>query len=360
MLAVAALLGSGWLILRPESAPPRREIVTPHVAKRSDSAPSALLIDGRLGPRFAGEIVAQRRGLFPRKFEVSAEPNAPDFVASVVRRGGIGVTTGVRFLSAAWSGAPITAFAASLLETPTVILTLESSGLRRPSDLIDKKIGYRRGSEDDLVVDAMLTQLGLPRSRIGKVDGANSIAALRAGTVDAIISSIDRLPQPSDPDFVRTNRIAPPDFGIHIPGLVYFTSNTVLREHRAEVLCILEALIDGWKFVYADSARSVPLVVGSDPTHLQDGRVRYDLEQQRDLVLPTGGRIGDYDDSRWRTLRDVLIFAMLGDETVPLPQSVDYQLLRDAYRRVRDAASAAATRKAEGVDLLHSTPSVAE
>ncbi|WP_245290512.1 ABC transporter substrate-binding protein [Rhodopseudomonas sp. AAP120] len=359
LLTVMALLGSGWLIVRPESPPPRDGISPHRVVKRADSIPSALLIDGQLGPRFAGEIVAHRRGLLPPHVDVRAEPGAPDFVADVVRRGAIGVTTGAAFLAAAWRGVPVTAFAASLLETPTVILTLESSGLRRPSDLIGKTIGHRRGSEGDIVVDAMLTQLGLPRSRISKIDGADSIAALRTGTVDAIISSVDRLPQPSDADFVRTNRMAPQDFAIHVPGLVYFTSTKLLQEHRAEVLAILEALIDGWRFVYADYARSVPVIVGSDPGRLRAERVRFDLDQQRDLVLPTGGRIGDYDDSRWRTLRDVLIFAKVGDETVPLPQSVDFQLLREAYRRARETASSAAIgRGSDAVGFPESTSSV--
>lgn len=341
--------------MRPESTPLPSEIPSLRSAKRSDSAPSVLLIDGEIGPRFAGEIVALRNGLMPDHFDVRAEPNASDFVATVARRGAIGVTTGSRFLTAAWRGVPVTAFAASLLETPTVILTREASGLRRPSDLIGKTIGYRKGSEGDLIVDALLTQLGLPRSRIDKLNGADSVEDLRSGRVDAIITSIDRLPQPSDPDFIRTNRMAPQDFAIHVPGLVYFTSTQVLQEHRADVQAILEALIDGWKFVYADYARSVPLIVGSDPGRLRDERVRFDLEQQRDLVLPTGGRIGDYDDSRWRTLRDVLIFAKVGEETVPLPQSVDYQLLRDAYRRSREAASATVVAPRESLEQPDST-----
>jgi hypothetical protein len=52
------------------------------------------------------------------------------------------------------------------------------------------------------------------------------------------------------------------------------------------------------------------------------------------------GRIADYDESRWRTLSDILIFAKLGEETVSLAQSVNYQLLRDAYRRLLAAPGA--------------------
>ncbi len=50
----------------------------------------------------------------------------------------------------------MTAFAASLLDTSIVIFTLEGSGLRRPADLVGKRLGYRKGSEGEAVFDAMM------------------------------------------------------------------------------------------------------------------------------------------------------------------------------------------------------------
>jgi hypothetical protein len=92
-------------------------------------------------------------------------------------------------------------------------------------------------------------------------------------------------------------------------------------------------------FAYGDYARSVPLLVSYDPERLSPDRVKFELQQQRRLVVPTGVRIADYDESRWRALRDILIFAKLGEETVPLAQSVNYQYLRDVYRRSPDTAA---------------------
>lgn len=99
---------------------------------------------------------------------------------------------------------------------------------------------------------------------------------------------------------------------------------------------MLEALIRGWRFVYSDEALSVAMLTGFDPGRLEPDRVAFELRQQRSLVLPTGGRIGEYDESRWRTLRDILLFAKRGEETVPLSQVVNYQFLREAYRQTPD------------------------
>jgi ABC-type nitrate/sulfonate/bicarbonate transport system substrate-binding protein len=311
------------------------------VTKRLEGATQlSLLLDGPFGARFAGEMTARKREYFAPNVAVRTDPNNPDFVAAVARQHAIGVTSGHKFLLAAWRGVPVTAFAASFLDTSVAIFTLESSGLRRPADLVGKRVGYRRATEGDVIFDAMIAQLGLPRSQITKVADRDTFDALRAHEVEAIIALVDDQPSPSVTNGdVRLNVIKPQDYGIHVPGLVYFASNDLIRDQPSLVTEVLQGLIRGWHFVYTDYAQSVPVLVGFDPERLDPDRVRFELQQQRDLILPTGGRIADYDESRWRTLRDILLFAKLGEEEVPLAQLVNYQLLRDVYRRPPDLAT---------------------
>nr|WP_249817415.1 ABC transporter substrate-binding protein [Bradyrhizobium sp. 179] len=326
------MVGTVLLVLRPDRTPIRAPIA-------STAAAVKLLLDGPYGARFAGELAASRQGYFSTRIEVSAQPEDSDFVQTIARQHAIGVTSGQKFLLASWRGVPVTAFAASFLDTSVAIFTLEASGLRRPADLVGKRIGYRRASEGDVVFDAMMAQLGLPRSQITKVPGRDSFEALGAGEVDAIITAIDEQPDASSSAFVKLNVIKPQDYGIHVPGLVYFASNGLVHEQPSMIADILHGLIRGWQFTYADYARSVPVLAGAGPTRLSSERLKFELQQQRPLVLPTGGRIGDYDESRWRTLRDILIFAKLGEEDVPLAQTVNYQFLRDVYRRSPDLAA---------------------
>ncbi|WP_247294407.1 MULTISPECIES: ABC transporter substrate-binding protein [unclassified Bradyrhizobium] len=289
-------------------------------------------MDGPYGARFAGELAASRQGYFSSRTELAVQPD-PDFVQTIARQHAIGVTSGQKFLLATWRGVPVTAFAASFLDTSIAIFTLESSGLRRPVDLVGKRIGYRRASEGDVVFDATMAQLGLPRSQITKVADRDSFEALRAGEVDAIIAAIDEQPDPAGSNSIKLNVIKPQDYGIHVLGLVYFASNSLVHEQPSMIADVLQGLIRGWQFVYADYARSVPILAGTGPASLNPQRVKFELQQQRSLVLPAGGRIGEYDESRWRTLRDILLFAKVGEEDVPLAQTVNYQFLRDVYRR---------------------------
>lgn len=335
VLAAAALAGLVILAFRPDVVP---------IASRlpEESAQLNFALDGPFGARFAGEMIAQRQGFFAPNIALRADLNDPDFVATVAREQAIGVTSGQKFLLAAWRGVPVTAFAASLLDTSTTIFTLASSGLRRPVDLVGKRIGTRKGSDGDIIFDAMMAQLGLPRSQITKMPDRATFDALQKGEVDAIIATAGEEPQSSDPGAVRLNAIKPQEYAVHVPGMVYFASSDLIHDRPSAIAKTLEGLIKGWQFAYSDYARSVPVLVGYDPQALNPDRVRFELQQQRSLVLPTGGRIADYDESRWKTLRDILIFAKLGEETVPLAQSVNYQILRDIYRRSPDLGSAGA------------------
>ncbi|MCA1379286.1 ABC transporter substrate-binding protein [Bradyrhizobium sp. BRP23] len=301
-----------------------------------------MLLDGRFGAPFAGEMIAAKEGYLPDNISLQSNAADPNFVEAVARQGAIGVTSGHKFMLSAWSGVPVTAFAASLLDTPVVILTLENSGIVRPADLIGMRLGYQPRSEGEAVFDAMMAQLGLSRSQIIKVPDLNSVDSLRNREVDAIISSVTEQSLPSDPGGLRLRLIKPQDYSIHVPGLVYFASSDLLKNRPLLIAKVLEGIIRGWQFTYANYDRSVPLLVGFDPGELDPARVKFELQILRPLVLPIGGRIADYDESRWRTLRDILTFAKLGEDTVPLSQLVDFQTLRNAYRRAPSAASGGA------------------
>ncbi|WP_354140080.1 ABC transporter substrate-binding protein [Bradyrhizobium sp. LB11.1] len=307
--------------------------VTPADVPAESSFQASLFLDGPYAARFAGEMIATKEGYFNPGVVVRALPDDPNFVETVAREKAIGVTTGQKFLLALWRGAPVTAFAASFLDTSVAIFALKQSALHRPDDLLGKRVGYRAGSEAEVIFDAMIASLRLPRSQIVKVPDRADFQALRSGEVDAIIVPINQQPSPTSANYVPLTVIKPQDYAIHVPGQVYFASNDLLRDRPSEIADLLHGLVRGWKFAYADYGRAVPVIVDFDRSALAPERVRFELEQQRSLVLPVGARIGEYDESRWRTLRDILVFAGLGRENAPLFQAVSTQFIRGEYRR---------------------------
>src|SRR4051812_29907927 len=88
VLALALFLAGTVLVLRPTSL---------DVTKRQSGEKVDFVLDGTFGARFAGEMIAQKRNLFPQNVTLRASPNDPDFVASVAREHAIGVTSGQNF-----------------------------------------------------------------------------------------------------------------------------------------------------------------------------------------------------------------------------------------------------------------------
>lgn len=307
--------------------------VTPSHVPAVRSFQASFFLDGPFGARFAGEMIAAKEGYFKPGVVVRTLPDDPNFVETVARENAIGVTTGHKFLLAVWRGASVTAFAASFLDTSVAIFSLEQSGLRHPDDLIGKRVGYREGSEAEIIFDAMMAKLRLPRSKVVKVPDRANFQALISGEVDAIVLPIDQQPSPTSADHVPLNIMRPQDYGIHVPGQVYFASNDLIRDRPAAISDLLHGVVQGWQFAYADYSRAIPIIVDFDRLRLAPERVRFDMEQQRSLVLPVGARIGEYDESRWRTLRDILVFAGLGRENAAPSQAVSTQFIRGEYRR---------------------------
>ena len=114
--------------------------------------PVTLHLDGAFGPHFAGEMIAWKRGYFAgngQTIDLHPDPGQKDFVELVAREHAIGVTSAQKFLLAAWRGVPVIAFGASFLDTPMAIFTQARSGLRRPADLVGKRVpsaGAARGT----------------------------------------------------------------------------------------------------------------------------------------------------------------------------------------------------------------------
>jgi ABC-type nitrate/sulfonate/bicarbonate transport system substrate-binding protein len=127
--------------------------------------------------------------------------------------------------------------------------------------------------------------------------------------------------------------VAPINFGIHIPGIVYLATEKTLRERPALIRKFLRALIAGWELAYADTAASIPLIASFDERALSPDRLRFELDLQREYVRPLAMRFAEFNQGRWRSLRDVLLIQKRMADPVDLSTAVTYDFLREVYRK---------------------------
>jgi len=302
------------------------------------SKPTAvsLRLSGLLGPKYAGEIVAARANMFERNgidIELRESAEGGDPIAAVVSGAAtFGVTDSISFLTARDKGQPIIAFAAGLIENSIVFYALEKSGIRAPQDFIGKRVARRAGTGNAILYDALLKNAGLSRSQVRESATDTDLDALLDGKVDVIPGRVGQegflLRQKGVPFTV----IRVSDYGIHVPDTVYFTTEKFVADRPSVVQRVLQAVIAGWTMTYADTAKSTALIVAAGKG-LTPEQVQFELAAQRDFVMPLSRRVGEFDDQQWKQLRAILTSARLMDGSVDLGRAINYDILKEAYRK---------------------------
>lgn len=294
-----------------------------------------LRLNGAFSAKFAGEIVAARAKLFERNginVELKERGESVDSVASVVSGDDtFGVTDGIGFLMARSKGQPIVAFAAGFLESSIVFYSLEKSGIRAPQDFIGKRVGRRADTDSAIIYDALLKNTGLSRSQIRESPTETDLDALLNDKVDVIPGRVGREGFLLRQKGVPYTAIRVSDYGIHVPDTVYFTTEKLALDRPSVVQRVLQAIIAGWTMVYADPAKSIPLIV-SATKGLTPEQVQFEFMAQRDFVMPLGRRVTEFDEQQWKQLRAILASGRLMDGSVDLAQAINYEILKEAYR----------------------------
>jgi ABC-type nitrate/sulfonate/bicarbonate transport system substrate-binding protein len=313
-------------------------LLNPNDGSPAQSAPSSLSASLRLNapfdPSFAGAMAAARGGLFEREgLKIELKPgdrNPIDLVASGADT--IGLAGADAFLLAREKGLPIVAFAAGYLESPIVFFALEGSSIRTPTDFLGKRIGYQATETSAIIYQALMAKLELSRSRVQEVAVGTDVAPFVNGAVDVWPGAIGAPAYALSQKGVQYRIIRPANYGVHVPGTVYFTTDKVVHSSPSLIRRFLRAIIDGWDMTDADYEKSVPLLASFDP-RLTPELIRFTLEQQRDFVRPVGRRTGEFDLVQWRSLRQILLQQKLLQGPVDLSQAVTLDFLRDVYRK---------------------------
>lgn len=303
---------------------------------KSTNVSIALRINGFFGARSAGEIVAERAKIFERNgvdIELRESGVGIDSIASVASgKEAFGVTDSISFLNARLKGIPIIAFAAGLLESSVVFYSLEKSGIRSPKDFVGKRVGRRPGTDSAILYDALLKNAGLARSQILESATETDIDALLNDRVDVIPGRVGQEGFLLHQRGVAYNVVRISDYGIHIPDTVYFTTEKIASDRPSLVQRVLQGIIAGWAMAYADTAASVPYIVAAGKD-LKPEQVQYELLAQRDFVMPLSRRVGEFDEQQWNQLRAILTGARLMDGSIDLKPAINYNILKEAYRR---------------------------
>jgi ABC-type nitrate/sulfonate/bicarbonate transport system substrate-binding protein len=307
------------------------------VPPMSEASSISMRLMGGFGPELAGEMVAERAGLFRREglqVELRESVDSEEAIAAVASGADvIGVARADSFLEARGKGAPIVAFAASFIESPVAFYVLKSSGLRGAQDFAAKRIGRRAGDDTEVSFEALETKLHLPRSTMRETPVGSDVSVLINGNVDVWpghVGKDDYVLSARGIDFIA---ISPGGYGVHLPGSVYFASEQTIRERPRLIQSFVKSVIAGWELAYANASTSAAMIASFAPKNMTPDSVRFALDHQRDSVRPIAARFCEFDEGHWRSLQETLLGQRLLDQPLDLSLAVTYQFLNEAYRK---------------------------
>ncbi|MDB1125570.1 ABC transporter substrate-binding protein [Vibrio algarum] len=156
-------------------------------------------------------------------------------------------------------GKPLVALAAIFQHSPSVLITLKSSGIRSVHDLIGKKVMLANKHQDaDFLT--MLRNEGISTSQITAIASSFQLDDLITGKVDAFNSYMT-----NEPYFLRKHNIPyhiidPVSYRVDFYSDILFTSEEELRSHPARVESMLRATLKGWRYAMDNPEEIIELL----------------------------------------------------------------------------------------------------
>lgn len=272
-----------------------------------------------------GEVVAKRLGYYEQEgIDFLIQPGGPniDGVAIVASgRHEVGqVSSSPSVMLAVSQGLPIKCFAVGAQKHPFTFFSLQKNPVRKPADLVGKKVGLP--STSVILLRALLAQNKIPEKDVTIVPIGADMSPLLTGQVDVVtgwLTSTTAL------KVLGKERVDMPlwDAGVRLYALPYYATTETLQAKPKVIEAFLRATARGWHQVRTHRDQAVELLVKEYPNlKAEDERVAVDVM----LDYSFGGQAatqgwGGMDPAVWKEQIDM--YAQLGQFTARTPKVED-------------------------------------
>jgi NitT/TauT family transport system substrate-binding protein len=250
--AIAA--GPGIGLLMPASA-------------RADTAKVVIQYDWLMGNGQIGDVVAVHNGYFKDQgFDVEFIPGGPNSatLAPVVSgQAQLAQFSGSsQLLLARAAGAPVRMFATGYQQGPFAYFSLPRAPVRKPEDLIGKRIGIQPTARSTL--DALLAKTKIDPAKLNISTMGFDMTPLVANQVDVVTGWVTNTQALSviGPDRITMMESSA---GVIDPGDVYFATDAALDKNIDVLARFLSAVAKGWGYTHDHPAEAVEITVKAYP-----------------------------------------------------------------------------------------------
>ncbi|MCR9061767.1 MAG: ABC transporter substrate-binding protein [Rhodobacteraceae bacterium] len=214
-----------------------------------------------------GEVMADKLGYFADEgLELEIIPGGPniDGVASVASGANNfgSISSSPSLMLARSAGLPIKCVAAGYQQHPFTYFSMESNPVRKPEDLIGKKVATQGTAR--ILLRALLAKNGIEEDQVEVSVMGGDMAPLKVGQVDVATGWQTNVGALSVLGDERVD-MKLWDAGIQLYANPYYTTDDVLQEHSDKVIGAIRAISKGWGAVYENPTAGVDALVERYP-----------------------------------------------------------------------------------------------
>ncbi len=259
--------------------------------------------------QFAGYYAAAAKGFYQQAgFNVILKEAAPQVnpIEEVISgRADYGVANSELMLSRL-NGVPVTALAAFIQHSPVVLMSLKSSNIFSPQDLIGKKVMYPAGTYGANTRGILLKE-GVELSQFESVPLSFNINDLINSNVDAMVGYVTDQPYLLEKRNVAYNLIDPRNYGIDFYGDTLFTQEQRVDQKSDEVARFRAATIAGWRYAIQYPDEIIDIIMDQYHSKKNKDELQYEANETIKLMVPKLVDMGHMNPGRWKHIADVFI-----------------------------------------------------
>ena len=203
------------------------------------------------------------------------------------------------------TGVPVVALAAFFQKSPSVLLTLEESGIDELVDLRGQRV-MMQGGYLNAELMSMLQAAGLPSDSFTLLPTDTDIAALIDRRTDAYNAYTTNEPFALSELGISHRIFSPSEYGVDFYGDILITTESQIARDPEGVRRFVEATVKGWRYAVEHPEEVVDLIFREYNTQ---GRSRehllFEAHRTIELILPNVVPIGYMNKERWQRIESM-------------------------------------------------------
>ena len=158
-------------------------------------------------------------------------------------------------------GQGVVLIAPILQHSPNVLMTLRSSGIRSPRDLVGRRLAFYDNDTDGIAILAMLADQGVLKDGLERQPWTDRLDKLISGETEAVAAYSTNEPFQLREMGYQVDVIDPKHYGMDFYGDIFFTSTSEAHNHPERVAAMRRAVIKGWHYALDHKEEMVDLIL---------------------------------------------------------------------------------------------------